>query len=117
MNMNYPCGDCVNRHSPLCNNCTVITHPDGTQTKPSYFVAHTPIDLASLEGITDRNEWLKAYVLTHVGQGVPVPISIVIKYNEAFEAVPVETDTSCVACGEEVPEGRQVCKMCEEAER
>ena len=26
------------------------------------------------------------------------------------------TDTSCVACGEEVPEGRQVCPNCEEAE-
>jgi RNA polymerase subunit RPABC4/transcription elongation factor Spt4 len=113
----HTCDKCVNRYTPLCDACTVIKHPDGTETKPSYFVRHTEIDLSALDDIHDRPEWLKAYVLTHVALGVPVPTSIVLKYNAMFEAVDVELDDAgCVACGDVVPEGRQVCPNCEKGE-
>ena len=82
----YDCSECVNRGSPLCTLCSVVKHPDGTRAKPSYFVAHTKIPLDQVKS-ADRAEWLTQYVTAHVVSRTPIPLSIVMKYNEIVQRV------------------------------
>ena len=86
ISIKYECRLCANRGTPLCELCTVITHPDGSKTRPKHFVRHTQIPLEAVKS-TDRAEWLAQYVEAHLQSRTPIPLEIVMKYNEIFQEV------------------------------
>ena len=71
--MIYDCKECANQATLICNVCSTITKPSGTETRPTQFVKLKPFSKAEKNAVT-----LKAYL----DKGKPLPLAIVLEYNE-----------------------------------
>ena len=82
----FECSNCANRHSPLCELCTQVTAPDGTESKPKYFITLTEFwpcgQYRRLEG---RAETCAQLLELYVRSGWPLPVGIVVEYNGHIE--------------------------------
>ena len=82
----FECNNCANRHSPLCELCTQVTAPDGTEHKPKYFITLTEFmpsgQFRRLEG---RAETCAELLELYVRSGWPLPVGIVMEYNGHIE--------------------------------
>lgn len=82
----FECSNCANRHSPLCELCTQVTAPDGTESKPKYFITLTEFmpsgQYRRLEG---RAETCAQLLELYVRSGWPLPVGIVMEYNGHIE--------------------------------
>lgn len=82
----FECTRCANRRTPLCELCTQVTAPDGTESKPKYFITLTEFmpsgQYRRLEGRAETcAELLELYLRT----GWPLPVAIVMEYNGHIE--------------------------------
>jgi hypothetical protein len=82
----YSCDSCANRKSPLCELCTSVTSPDGSMSKPKYYVEFCS---ALPMGVTRRLRGRGAacaYILEkYLYAGWPLPVGIVMEYNGHVE--------------------------------
>lgn len=69
----YNCKECANKGTFLCRECSTITKPSGKETTPTHFVKLTPI------GKIDK---LVINITAHVERKKPIPLGMVIEYNE-----------------------------------
>ena len=85
----YNCIECVNKATPLCNMCRVIKSPSGRESKPTYYVALTTIQLGeNVEHVTtqdEKTEGMAWIIAQHLNIRVPIPTSIVLNYNRQVE--------------------------------
>lgn len=75
--MNLSCKTCLNRATLVCQGCTSIKSPSGKQTRPTHYMGDgaTPTD-----GLSPGD--LGAILLVRVQLGKPLPLSLVLRYNE-----------------------------------
>lgn len=85
----FECTRCANRRSPLCELCSQVTSPDGTEHKPKFY-----IEFASESGKYDadarpfkneRGEACAQRLERYLREGSPLPIALVMEYNKFAE--------------------------------
>ena len=77
----YLCLECVNKNTPLCDNCSAIVYPSGRSSKPSQFVSKR-IERGEVD---ERTLQLAEYIKGRVAKGAPIHISIVVEYNKRLD--------------------------------
>ncbi|MBE6547938.1 MAG: hypothetical protein E7667_03545 [Ruminococcaceae bacterium] len=83
----YDCARCANKRTPMCTACSVVTAPDGTQSKPKYFVRLSDEEIRVI-GASEGNDLsadLALYIRTAVEKGVPIPLALVMIWNRQKE--------------------------------
>ena len=83
----FDCSRCCNKRTPLCNSCSVITAPDGTVSKPKYFIGLSDEEIHVIEEQSgaDILEDLALYIVRSVEVGVPIPTALVMLWNRKVE--------------------------------
>ena len=91
---NFKCDDCANKRTPMCAACTVVTAPDGTVSKPKYFVRlsseklHIMDQSAARELLGDTHEPIddiRCYIKESADRALPIPVALVMRYNKILE--------------------------------
>jgi hypothetical protein len=85
----YKCAECANGGTPICERCVYITRPDGSTTKPTYFIKLRPAELTEdmseeekLEaGVTEEGDLAVRMIACLVSE-VPIPLKYVMRYNK-----------------------------------
>ena len=83
----YECETCANINSPLCELCTRISSPSGKERKPKYYIERQEVapsvpELRIAYGLDRKLEGIAITIARYLRNGVPIPISVVMKYNE-----------------------------------
>ena len=82
----FECNNCANRRSPLCELCTQVTAPDGTESKPKYFITLTEfMPCGQYRRLERRAETCAQLLELYVRSGWPLPVGIVMEYNGHIE--------------------------------
>ena len=86
----YECKKCINRASPLCEKCTIVTSPGGVDNKPRYFIKEGEITYPSAEFRFPCNKdatlTKKAYAIAvYLCNAVPIPTKLIMEYNSLAE--------------------------------
>ena len=71
--MKFECKDCTNRNTTICDQCTFITNPSGNVQRPSNFTRLSKIK---------PEDVLAAQISMFLEHKLPIPVSVVIEYNE-----------------------------------
>jgi hypothetical protein len=72
----YNCTECANKGTPLCNECSSITKPSGEETRPTEFLHVIPLS---------EKEKTESNIRAYLERSKPIPITLVMKYNELHE--------------------------------
>lgn len=82
----YDCARCANKRTPMCTACSVVTAPDGTRSKPKYFVGLSDEEIHVIEESgDDMLEDLALYIVRSIELGVPIPVALVMLWNRKVE--------------------------------
>lgn len=87
----FECTRCANRRSPLCELCSQVTSPGGTEHKPKYFVEFTGATRMWAEGEprrpfeSERGEACAKMLEEYLREGSPIPVALVMEYNKFAE--------------------------------
>lgn len=82
----FECKNCANRGSPLCELCTQVTSPDGTEHKPKYYVYfNSVIPFSAKRQMEGRGEHIAKALEMYLRAGWPLPVSLVMEYNRHTE--------------------------------
>ena len=72
----YNCKECANAGTIICNSCKSITKPSGEETRPTEYVRFNPL--------TEKEKSV-ANILAYFERRKPIPIALVMQYNELHE--------------------------------
>ena len=87
MDKKYDCAGCANRRSPLCELCTQVTAPDGTESKPKYYIElEAVVPLFAKRELSDRGEECALMIEKHLNARCALPVSLVMEYNSHVES-------------------------------
>lgn len=82
----FECTRCANRRSPLCELCTQVTAPDGTESKPKYYIYYDgSMPAGQYRRLTGRAETCAELLELYLRSGWPLPVGIVMEYNSHVE--------------------------------
>ena len=87
----FECKRCANRRSPLCETCSQVTSPDGTEHKPKYYVEFTGVTRMTVDDAPrrpfkrERGEAYARMLEEYLREGSPIPIALVMEYNRHAE--------------------------------
>ena len=79
----YECGKCASRCAIVCNECTYVASPDGSESKPRYYVEYN--NIFKKEPSQAVNE-LADFLLSQIEIGEALPIAAVMEYNRRVES-------------------------------
>lgn len=88
MEKQYDCKECANMATPICERCVYITRPDGSTTKPTWFIRMRPAELIEdmseeekcEAGITE-DEDLAVRMMACLISEATIPLRYVMQYN------------------------------------
>ena len=82
----YSCYECANRKSPLCDSCTHISSPDGSESKPKYYIHYDgSMPCGQYRRLEGRAETCAELLELYLRTGWPLPVAIVMEYNGHIE--------------------------------
>lgn len=82
----FECTRCANRRSPLCELCSQVTSPDGTEHKPKYYIEFEKVmPLSAKRELNERGEECAEMLEMYLNHGWPLPVSLVMEYNAHVE--------------------------------
>ena len=89
-NKHYNCEQCANKNSILCEICSQVVSPNIKEHKPRFYVAlsdvkspNAEVDMPNIKGreLKKKAIEIERYLL----DGNPIPIQVVMEYNELAE--------------------------------
>ena len=82
----FECKECANRGSVLCELCTTITHPDGEESKPNYYIEfNSVVPFDAKRDLQGRGENIAVALEIYLRAGWALPVSMVMEYNRRVE--------------------------------
>lgn len=88
MEKQYDCKECANAATPICERCVYITRPDGSVTKPTWFIKTQPAEL--IENMTEEEKQeagvaedtdLAVRIMACIVSETAIPLRYVMRYN------------------------------------
>ena len=76
----YPCSECANASTVICDSCRAIETPSGEKKWPSHFV-----EMAAFNYDRVRIDALTRMMERQLKIGGSIPLAYVIEYNERVE--------------------------------
>ena len=76
----YPCSECANASTVICESCRAIETPSGSKKKPSHFV-----EMAAFNFETVRIDALARMMERQLKIQGSIPLAYVIEYNDRVE--------------------------------
>lgn len=71
---NYPCEDCVNNSSPVCNDCVTVN-----LGKPNNFIPHRDVHM-----LVEKSS-PKESITRCLQENKPIPVAWVVAYNKIID--------------------------------
>lgn len=81
----FECKRCANRRSPLCEICTQVTSPDGTEHKPKFYVEFNDVVGKTTQELGERGQSCREMLERYLSNGMALPVALVMEYNKFAE--------------------------------
>lgn len=79
----YDCRECINRASPICEDCRQITAPGGKEQKPTKYIRQSDASrLICREFTPCKPDRMAALLMMHIQRNEPLPTALVMIYND-----------------------------------